>query len=384
MSYITPAQFRNGMQGAKDYVDEQISAVAVSGGGIVTTYIVGEKPYDVTWLSLTSDGEALSPINGSVYCINTVGDYNGLLFMWDASANKYRQIGDKLNFSQKDSIVRTLDARNVGSSDPVRILGFVPSEDTATIHVEISVSIGSYGGRVRYGFEDSLRSVSSSTTVSVDIPVTEADKEKNFIVDVGMTGAFVSSTVNSGTVTEVMKVEYVTDFVHGKSGLVPSVPTGTNIEVLTPHGWDEVDFNITKDEIKTAFDEAYGDQRPSNNVYSLEEQVIGTWIDGKPLYRKTIELDNTCFVANSGKSVAHGISNLDNVISKYGFCYRRVNGIKTRQTIPQSYFGSLSWNLDIQDINDTNMIIQVGSGWGNQIEYGAVTFEYTKTTDPTS
>lgn len=29
-------------------------------------------------------------------------------------------------------------------------------------------------------------------------------------------------------------------------------------------------------------------QRLENNDYSTEEQVIGKWIDGKPLYRKTI------------------------------------------------------------------------------------------------
>ena len=29
----------------------------------------------------------------------------------------------------------------------------------------------------------------------------------------------------------------------------------------------------------------------SGESYSTEEQVIGTWIDGKPIYRKTIQID---------------------------------------------------------------------------------------------
>lgn len=37
---------------------------------------------------------------------------------------------------------------------------------------------------------------------------------------------------------------------------------------------------------------------PANN-YSTEEQVIGTWIDGKPLYQKTVVFDNEFDVKNN-------------------------------------------------------------------------------------
>ena len=37
-----------------------------------------------------------------------------------------------------------------------------------------------------------------------------------------------------------------------------------------------------------------------NNAYSTEEQVVGTWVDGKPVYRKVFVLtDASYFVSNS-------------------------------------------------------------------------------------
>ena len=65
-----------------------------------------------------------------------------------------------------------------------------------------------------------------------------------------------------------------------------------------------------------------GDMRPvtsnavaSMNNYSLEEQVIGTWIDGKPIYRKVI-VDNN--VLSVGISKIGMIENHSTIISIYG------------------------------------------------------------------
>ena len=55
-------------------------------------------------------------------------------------------------------------------------------------------------------------------------------------------------------------------------------------------------------------------------VYSTDETVIGTWIDGKPIYRKVIDfgaLPN----ANT-KSVAHNINDIKIFTKAYGIAYR--------------------------------------------------------------
>ncbi len=48
------------------------------------------------------------------------------------------------------------------------------------------------------------------------------------------------------------------------------------------------------------------------NEYSTDEQVVGKWIDGSPVYQKTIDLG--ALPNSTIKTVAHGISNLKSVI----------------------------------------------------------------------
>lgn len=48
--------------------------------------------------------------------------------------------------------------------------------------------------------------------------------------------------------------------------------------------------------------DAIGDTKPTN-TYSTEEQVVGTWIDGKPIYRKVITNDITVTGPSSTKYI---------------------------------------------------------------------------------
>lgn len=48
--------------------------------------------------------------------------------------------------------------------------------------------------------------------------------------------------------------------------------------------------------------------KKSEEVYSTEEQRIGTWIDGKPLYRKVVEMGN--MTKDNYKMKAHNIQNM--------------------------------------------------------------------------
>ena len=43
--------------------------------------------------------------------------------------------------------------------------------------------------------------------------------------------------------------------------------------------------------------------------YSTEEQVVGTWIDGKPLYRKVVIIDNP------SNKMTFSIANIDEAIN---------------------------------------------------------------------
>ena len=98
------------------------------------------------------------------------------------------------------------------------------------------------------------------------------------------------------------------------------------------------------------------------NKYSTEEQVIGKWIDGKPLYRKIISHTIT---GSSQEQEPHNISNIDRVIS-----------IKNSLINQYEYFmanePTISANMDAFNINIT-------SEWATGFTYFII--EYTKTTD---
>lgn len=57
-----------------------------------------------------------------------------------------------------------------------------------------------------------------------------------------------------------------------------------------------------------------------SNTYSTNELIIGTWIDGKPIYRKVVDFG--ALPGNTQKGVNHGVQNIDIIINMYGFARR--------------------------------------------------------------
>lgn len=53
--------------------------------------------------------------------------------------------------------------------------------------------------------------------------------------------------------------------------------------------------------------------------HSTKEQKIGTWIDGKALYRKIIYIENFSIESNEEKRVKHNIENLQD-FTKLNIC----------------------------------------------------------------
>ncbi len=109
--------------------------------------------------------------------------------------------------------------------------------------------------------------------------------------------------------------------------------------------------------------------------YSTSEVDTGQrWIDGKKIYRKTVQCTITSTTAD--QATPHGITNLSNIIGIKA--YPKTADGSIRQ-IPSAYFGSLEWAADII-INSTNIIFELGSAFA-QAHQGVcyVTLEYTKT-----
>jgi microcystin-dependent protein len=58
----------------------------------------------------------------------------------------------------------------------------------------------------------------------------------------------------------------------------------------------------------------------AGEVYSTEERVVGTWIDGKKIYQKTVDFESTLTILGSGVNISQYISalNIETIINCHG------------------------------------------------------------------
>lgn len=114
--------------------------------------------------------------------------------------------------------------------------------------------------------------------------------------------------------------------------------------------------------------------------YSTQEQVVGTWVDGKPLYQKTIDCG---YLLNSNrKSVPHNIANIDKIIefNAFSYAYDTLSDNAYFRPLPYLWFSDNTWQSSHALTADkTNIIIATYSD--RTSEYAYVTIQYTKTTD---
>lgn len=136
------------------------------------------------------------------------------------------------------------------------------------------------------------------------------------------------------------------------------------------------DVGLNLDDVVYADDpESVGDDYIDPASYSTtEHKTGGTWIDGKPLYRKVIKVNNPTL--NSTFDQPHGISNF-----KIGFIKQMfvVRGNASREI---NYFYNTG-EYCVSQINQTNISFRIPAStwsWGD-IEYLIAIIEYTKTTD---
>lgn len=102
------------------------------------------------------------------------------------------------------------------------------------------------------------------------------------------------------------------------------------------------------------------------NVYSMEETVIGTWVDGKPIYRKVFSV---------GGSTSQTISTFENkikdVINKYGF-------VKYENEM-EDYWTNLGETGFTATIDQYGINVTLGTKQATGSGY--LVIEYTKSTD---
>ena len=115
--------------------------------------------------------------------------------------------------------------------------------------------------------------------------------------------------------------------------------------------------------------------------YSTEEQVVGTWIDGKPVYQKTIAISDNV-ISTGNNEIAHNISDLDTIIYAFGE-YTRANGdLGFCVSIPVNT-NAFTYAVSLRGYTSSKILLEIGSAYNGtgRITECHITLQYTKTTD---
>lgn len=185
-----------------------------------------------------------------------------------------------------------------------------------------------YGGeRIRINY---LIPVSPDTTYyantfndEYNFVIRAYDKDKNFTYSIGgigngdtfttnSTAYYIGVALYSPSATELTYDTYLSmikDFTIKPFICLASEPD-KNYE---PYIAKEIRIKNTDNNTYTEF---YKEERYNKNIYSFDEHVIGTWVDGRPLYRKIVVCG--ALPNSAEKKTPHLISNLDLIVSMYG------------------------------------------------------------------
>lgn len=108
----------------------------------------------------------------------------------------------------------------------------------------------------------------------------------------------------------------------------------------------------------------------AGNLYSTEEARIGTWVDGKPLYRIVLELKSPSVDNSEQKICDLSPLNIDSVVS--------LNGIVNAS--PLNWYRDSTHYFSTRAIGHSEILMAVGHPTYTNLPVYA-TLEYTKTTD---
>ena len=147
--------------------------------------------------------------------------------------------------------------------------------------------------------------------------------------------------------------------------MAKNLVNGTNI-VIEESG-DNISMDLSSS-YNTNLQQKINGSFKENNTYSTEEQVIGTWIDGKPIYRKVIISSG---ITGNSAQIPHGISNIKKVTEwDANANHNNTNWLHNNN---QHY-------IQLNKVDNTNIYATIGDGLSSEWDISII-LEYTKTTD---
>lgn len=162
----------------------------------------------------------------------------------------------------------------------------------------------------------------------------------------------------------------------GTTGQVLSKKSNTNYdyEWTNNEATVEVIDNLTSTDTTKPLSANMGRILSQKLNYYIEEVVVGTWIDGKPVYRAVIYYEN---ISTSGvHTIPNYVKNVDEITKFESLFYQITN----KQYEGPYYTGSTDFFRCVLRLQTNDFVIQRGSSTSatNKVK---IILEYTKTTD---
>ena len=244
--------------------------------------------------------------------------------------------------------------------------------DKANIYTTTEKMVGSYMGKPLYQKTISCGALPNNTVKNVDVGTSDiiivsmkgiAINPNNYDLPLPYTGLDASA---SPTDTSVREREIAIHYSEPLHSIIIRTYTDRSNWTTT-----YITIQYTKNSDGTV-------RVGTGNDYSTDEQIIGSWIDGKPLYQKTV----SGTMPNSTDTVAinHGISNFGVLVELSAVAYNENTGAKSILPIVGDGYNNGYTKQSIISIENTALYLRnYGIDKSSMTAY--ITLRYTKTTD---
>ena len=154
--------------------------------------------------------------------------------------------------------------------------------------------------------------------------------------------------------------------------MAKNLVNGTNI--IIEESGDNISMNLSS-AYNTNLQQEINDSFKENNIYSTDETIIGTWINGKPIYRKVVQYNKTSNGQVDLNLSTYGIENVENIwLNQNSFIKTNANEYKAVNTYESdSYFTFCTFS------STNSLRLSSNSGYARGL--WNLIIEYTKTTD---
>ena len=372
-------------------IDNYLAAGGGTGGGsggdyvlpVATSTILGGVKVDGDTIAVTADGtiSVTAEVGAIKNTSDLINDGSGS-DSYFVEASELAQVAFTGQYSDlKNKITKTSQLTNdsnflstIPKATTTTLGGIKLDGETLSMNSDgvVSVSAGTGGSSFLADLEDT----------NIKVPI-----DKQFLIYNEEESKWLNQTLNiPNNLTDLGDVDLPSEMIQNGDVLTYNSESSTWVNQAIDLGAGSRELTLAEYDALTAEEKADGTDYyitdaeemdellvSTSNTYSLDEKIVGKWINGKPIYQKTIECGKLPSVAKESLVVPHNVAFIDTIIDYKIFAVSDT-GIVT--TIP--YIGTgedfINAYVTLEEVRINSQVVR-----DNCTAYA--TIQYTKTVD---